>query len=381
MGGQSAPGPAKCFEMFPLRGASAALRRKARFSPDFPRARKVESSAASVSGEGCLNRRRAIVALASLGSVAALPLARAQAPAKVPRVAILMYGSPANFQRRADVFTEAMRQLGYVEDRNISYDWRAANGQADLLRLLADQFVRERFDVIVSATTLTSRELHRATKTIPVVMGQVEDPVAEGFVQSLARPGTNMTGICATVLDQVPKQFELLAQATPHLAHVTALLNPADPTYRAYRARVEAAARAAGVQLAVADASTPNEIDRAFTDQGHNAAAGVVVMHDPSFYTERGYITELASRVRRPAIYPQRGYVEAGGLMSYGFNPEAHYARVAAYVDRILKGAKPAELPVEMTNRYELVINREAARGLGLALPPELLKQATKIIK
>lgn len=327
-----------------------------------------------------MNRRNAVAALAALGSAAAFPLARAQAPARIPRVAIFMYGSPANFRSRGEAFPQGMARLGYVEGRDVKYEWHTANGQDDLVRTLARQLSDEQPDVILSASTPTSRALRQATKTIPVVMAAVEDPVAEGFVQSLARPGFNMTGISASVLGQLARHLQLLAEAAPRLAHVTALLNPGDSTYGQYRNRVQSAAKPLRMRLDIVDARTPGQIARAFESHERDDARGMIVMNDPLFYNERRYITELAALARRPAIYTQRGFVSVGGLMSYGPDPEANFADAATYVDRILKGAKPAELPIAPSRRFELTVNRDAARDLGLTLSPGLLKRASRIV-
>jgi putative ABC transport system substrate-binding protein len=327
-----------------------------------------------------LNRRRAIATLAALGSPFVFRAAGAQQPGKLRRVAILMYGSPANFAGRADAFTSAMRELGYEPGKNIHYDWRSANGQDDLLRKLAEEVSREPFDVIVSASANTTRALQKATKTRPIVMGSVEDPVGEGFARSLAQPGTNMTGVTSSVVDHLPKQLELLADVVPHLTTVTAALNPANVSYRAYRDRLDAAATRRKLKLVIVDAKSAAQIEAAFAPLAANQVGAVLVMNDAGYYNERAVVAEIASGARRPAIYPHRGYVEAGGLISYGPNPEANFTRAAYYVDRILKGAKPSELPIEPPSLLETVIHRGAALALGLTIPPDLLNQSTVII-
>jgi putative ABC transport system substrate-binding protein len=328
-----------------------------------------------------LNRRGSIAALAALAGAAVIRGARAQSVMKIPRVTIVMFGSPANFRARREAFERGMSALGYVEGRNVQYDWRAANGQEDLLRNLAAEIARHKPDVIVSASTVTTRALQLATKLTPIVMGAAEDPVGEGFVASLEKPGANITGVTAGVLDLIPRQVELLGDAAPRVKRINALLNPTNTTYRRYRSRLEFAMRS-GMRLAVLDASTREQIDRVMsTLKTDPERDGIVVMSDPLFYNERRTITEQAARLRQPAMYSLRGYVEAGGLMSYGPNPEANFARAASYVDRILKGAKPGDLPVEGAPKYDFAINTDAARGLRLALKPELLKQATSLVE
>jgi putative ABC transport system substrate-binding protein len=327
-----------------------------------------------------VNRRRAIRALAVLGSAAVLPWANAQAPGRVPRVAILMFGSTANFKSRADAFRKGMAGLGYVDEKTVHYEWCTANGQSDLLQKEANKIAREGYDVIVSASTVTTRALHNATSTIPVVMVAVDDPVANGFARSLARPETNFTGLTASVVDQAPKVVELLSSAVPKRTRFAALANPANTTYRAYCASLQAAIRNAGARLTIMDATTPQQAESAFAAIGLDRVDGVIVMGDSVFYTDRAHITELAASAQRPAIYPHRGYVEAGGLMSYGPNLEHNFVRAADYVDRILKGANPRELSIEQHSKHELYVNRNTARVLGLSLPPDLLKKADRVI-
>ena len=327
-----------------------------------------------------MNRRRALLALTALGSCVVLPWARAQAPATLPKVALFTFGSRYNARSRTEAFFKAMRELGYEEGKNIHYESRFANGQPDLLRELAQEVAREHVDVVVSASTLTTEALLQATSSVPIVMAAIEDPVISGFVKSLARPETNVTGLTANAVDQVPKHMELLLKAVPGIGKAAALMNPTNAVYAAYRSRLEWVAKSSRVRLAVTDAITYRDIERAFKRFGEAPVGGLIVMSDSTFYTERNTITELAARLRIPAVYPQRAYAEAGGLISYGQNYEFNYARAATYVDRILKGEKPGEMPIEEPTNHELVVNRNAARSLGLALPAELLKRADKVI-
>ena len=322
-----------------------------------------------------MRRRNSLLALAALGASALAPWARAQPKARLPRVAILHSGAEVNLAKRAEAFTRAMRELGYENGRNVQLDFHSANGQEDLVNEIAAQLAREAPDVVVSASSVTTRALHAVTQRMPIVMAAAEDPVAEGFVRSLANSGNNVTGISSSVLEQLRRQIELLAEVAPRLRRVTALLNPTNPIYKTYRARVEFNVPA-GLRLTVADAATPREMERAFT-RARDDTEGVLVMNDPHYYTLRREVVEQALSSRRPTIYPLRGYVEAGGLISWGPNPEANFARAAWYVDRILKGAKPTELPVEAPARFELVANRDTARLLGITLPPDILKKAS----
>jgi ABC-type uncharacterized transport system substrate-binding protein len=326
-----------------------------------------------------LKRRSALVTLAALAGYAVLAPARAQSPLKPRRVAILQFGAPANFKSRADAFMKGMKELGYVEGKDVVYDWCSANGQIDLLQQEARELAGGNVEVIVSASMLTTQALHRANVKVPVVMVAVDDPVASGFVQSIARPQTNFTGLTADVLDQVPRFIELLSSAVPRLSRVVGLVNPTNTTYRAYCSSLSASAQKAGARLVIVDAATAQQMDRAFHG-GKDEADGVVVMSDALFYTGRKQIVELAETSRRPVIYPLRGYVEAGGLMSYGPKLEDNFLRAATYVDNLLKGANPATMAIEAPAKYELVINRNTALALGLAIPDELLKKADRVI-
>lgn len=323
--------------------------------------------------------RRALLLLAAVSPLG-IAVSRAEDPERLPRVALLMFGSPVNFRSRFDAFRGGMEELGYAEGGNILYEIYSANGQPDILRELARDLARSGVDVIVSASTLTTQALHDAGVAHPVVMAAVDDPVAEGFARTLARPGTNYTGLSANVVGEAQRFVELLAMATAKLARVGLLANPANPTYRAVVARFEAAVARLGAKLVVLQASTTEQVEDAIPTTGHDVVDGIVVMYDSMLYNHRIRVVELARDTRRPVIYPQRGYVEAGGLMSYGPQLEQSYRRVASYVHRILRGARPADLPIEPPAKLELVINRTAARGLGVQLPASFLKKADKII-
>ena len=321
-----------------------------------------------------MDRRRLLATLALLPAVA-----RAQStPPRVRRVAIVMFGAPPSIRQRVDAFRGAMKSLGYEEGRNVRYEVHAANGQQDLLEQIAAQIAADPADVVLSGSTVTTRALQEKSRKTAIVMAAAEDPVAEGFVQSLSRPGGNITGLSATVLDLVSRQVDLLTGVVPRLTHLAALVNPAHATYKAYVSRLHGALRP-GMKLSLHAAKGPDDIDDAFVPRSRGDAQGLVVMNDPLFFNERRHIVELAAGVKLPTIYPSRGFVDVGGLMSYGPNPEANFARAASFVDRLLKGAHAAELPVEPPARIELVLNREAARLAGVALPQRLLGEASSI--
>ncbi len=323
-----------------------------------------------------MNRRRSIATLAAL-CAAGLPLLRARASEEVPRVGILMYGSRANTTNRIAAFTGAMRTLGYDEGRTVTYDLRWGNGQDDLLASHARNLTSGGADVILSGSAIATRALRAASSRIPIVIAAAEDPVVEGFAHSLDKPGGNMTGLSSGLVEHLDRHVQLLLAVAPKLTRMTALLNPTEPFYRAFRARLQSAART--TRLVLADASTPEQVERVFQAAPGEGPEGVIVTSDTLFYNERRTIAEMAARAGRPAVYPLRGYVEAGGLISWGPNPEANFARSAAFVDKILHGARPADLPFEPAPKLELVVNQGAMRELGLSLPAELEKQAVVI--
>jgi putative tryptophan/tyrosine transport system substrate-binding protein len=321
-----------------------------------------------------MHRRRVLATLALLPV-----LARAQSrPAAVPRVAIVMFGAPASIRQRVDAFRAAMKALGYDEGRDVRYDVHAANGQPDLLEQIAASLAASPVNVILSGSTNTIHALQEKALKLPIVMAAAEDPVAEGFVQSLSRPGGNITGLSATVLDLVSRQVDLLAGVVPRLAQLAALVNPGHATYKAYVSRLHGALRP-GMKLTLLAAKDADDIDDVFVPRSRGDAHGLVVMNDSLFFNERRHIAELAAGVKLPTIYPSRGFVDVGGLMSYGPNPEANFARAASFVDRLLKGAHAAELPIEPPARIELALNREAARVTGVTLPQRLLREASSI--
>ena len=325
-----------------------------------------------------MQRRHFLASLAVLGSSGS-PIVRAQArPARPARIGIFHFGSAANFRAREDAFKREMRKLGYTEAR-VQFYSEGAYGQRDLLERTAHTFAREPFDVILSASSLTTDALRRSAPDTPIVIGAAEDPVAEKFADSLQRPGRNITGIMASVLEHLRRHVEMLTQVSPRITRITALLNPDNATYAKYKGRLESAARA-GLRIAVVDARSDAELERAFPARPREDAEGLLVMNDGYFYTQRRAIAELASRARRPAIYPLRGFVEAGGLMSHGPNLEANFVRAAHIVDRILKGERASDIPFEAPPRIELVLNRDTAEALKLAFPPELVKEATTVL-
>jgi putative ABC transport system substrate-binding protein len=287
--------------------------------------------------------------------------------------------------RPREAFLQGPRDLGYVEGRNLVIEWRDAEGKPERFPALAAELVALKVDVIVAAGgTLGALAAQQATRTLPIVFTAVGDPVAEGLVTSLARPGGNVTGLSTVSSELVGKSLELLRQAVPGVSRVAFLLKPDAMPGRAKKDRLKAAdltARALGVRLQVVEARGPEDFDRAFSDMTRTRAGALAVLATPVFDNERWRLVDLATKNRLPTVYSFRGDVEAGGLMSYGPDLADLFRRSATYVDNILKGAKPGDLPVEQPTKFELVINLKTAKALGLTIPPSVLAQADHVVE
>jgi ABC-type uncharacterized transport system substrate-binding protein len=318
-----------------------------------------------------------VVSLLALALVVVSPAA-AQQPAKVPRIGYLRVGpatAPTN-QRSREAFLEGLRELGYVQGKNIVIEWRFAEGRYDRLPDLAAELVRLQVDVLVAGSTPEAVAAKNATKTLPIVFAGVGDPVATGLVASLASPGGNLTGLSLLSRDLDGKRLELLKETIPEASTVAVLGNPANPTLPIHRRELQAAGGALGVQVQLLEVRTPDDFERAFAAASTGRAAGLLVLPDALADAHRARIAALAARSGLPAIYAFREWPEAGGLMSYGPSISDSYRRAAAYVDKILKGAKPGGLPVEQPTKFELVVNLKVAKGLGLTIPQSLLLRA-----
>jgi putative ABC transport system substrate-binding protein len=325
-----------------------------------------------------MNRRVFLGTLA--GGLLAAPLAaEAQQAGRVPLVGYL---SPASARSPGYViFRQSLRELGYIDGQNIAFDDKFAHGQATRLPALAIELVRENVDIIVANSPPAIRAVKDATRTIPVVMLTGDDPVRSGYVASLARPGGNITGVTFRIVDLFAKQMEILKQAAPGLRRVAVLWDPTMPTIKEDLREVRAAAHVLGLQLQVVEVREASDYDRAFAAMTRERADALVTVGSPTFIQDRSRIVSLAAKHRLPAIYGFKEDVEAGGLLSYGPS-QADAVRIAAsYVNRILKGAKPADLPVEQPTKFELVINLKAAKALGLTIPPSLLLRADEVIQ
>jgi putative ABC transport system substrate-binding protein len=316
-----------------------------------------------------------------LGLLAAPLIAEAQQPStKTARIGYLSLRSgPSHFD---EAFRQGLRELGYVEGQNISVEYRWADWKPDRIPALAEELVRLKVDVIVSAGGgPTSRAVGKAVKTIPVVFLMGGDPVGTGLVASLARPGGNLTGVSLLTSELNAKRLELLKQAVPGVSRVAVLVNPTSPTAGAVLKELESAAQTLKVKLQVLEARDPQAIDGAFAAMKRERAGALLVANDPMFFAQRERIVGLAAKSRLPGIFEWREFAEAGGLLSYGTNVADMYRRLASYVDKILKGVKPADLPVEQPTRFELVINAKTAKALGLTIPPSFVFRADHVIQ
>jgi len=308
---------------------------------------------------------------------------KAQQAAKIARIGYLA-GNLAAAPRLEEALRQGLRDLGYVEGRNVVIEIRDAEGKPERLPALAAELVALKVDVIVAPNTPQALAAKQATRTLPIVFSFVADPVASGLVTSLARPGGNVTGLSSLSPELVGKRLELLTQAVPGVSRVAVLWQPGfqgERTDKDMLKGADVAARALGVRLQFVEAQGPADIDRAFSDMTRARAGALTVVGNTMFITERRRLVDLAAKNRLPAVYARREYVDAGGLMSYGSNIADLFRRTATYVDKILKGAKPADLPVEQPTKFELVINLKTAKALGLTIPPALLGRADEVIQ
>jgi putative ABC transport system substrate-binding protein len=317
-------------------------------------------------------------------SLLTAPLAaEAQQATKVYRVGRLSPGSPLLVPHLWEVFRQGLRELGYVEGQNLIIEYRYAEGHEERLRDLAAELVQLPVNVIVAEGAAAIRAAQHATRTIPIVMAATSDPVGQGFVASLAHPGGNITGLSFLDAELPGKRLELLKETVPQSTRIAVLANPANPTYASAMHNLTGAARMLGLHLQVVEVRRAEELDDAFAAMTRAGADAVIVIGDPLLLnSERGrVVADLAVKSRLPVMYNFREWVVAGCLMSYGASRPVVYRQAAIYVDKILKGANPAELPVEQATTFELVINLKTAHALGLTIPPRLLFQADEVIR
>jgi putative ABC transport system substrate-binding protein len=328
------------------------------------------------------NRRKLLVALGA-GALAAPFSSFAQQQGKVWRVGFLAQRSrPASLD--SDIygaFPRGMREFGYVEGKNLVIEWRFADGKVERLPGLAAELVRLKVDVIVAGATPSVQAAHLATTTIPIVLVAVPDPVGEGFVTSLSRPGGNITGLSTIGTEVSIKQLELLRAVVPKLSRVAVLFNPLNPSDSLILEQIHGAAYTTGVKVFPVEASTASQIETGFGGMTRARTGGLIVAADELFYGQRAQIAKLAVRNHLPTIFSDWELTEAGGLMSYGQNLAEHYRRAATYVDKILKGAKPGDLPVEQPTILELVINHKTVKALGIKIPNSILLRVDRVIE
>ena len=329
-----------------------------------------------------MNCRRKLLVVLSTSALVAPFRSFAQQQGKVWRVGFLSLRRPASLDSDfLGEFPQGMRELGYVEGKNLVIEWRFADGEVERLPVLAAQLVRLKVDVIVASSTQAVSVAQKATSTVPIVMGNSGDPVGSGFVKSLAHPGGNITGLSNINVDLSPKLLEMLLSMVPKLSRVAVLVNPANSSHGARLKTVQAAAQRVRVKILPVEAKTAQEIEPAFSMMRRENAGAVIVHSDAIFNAQVRQIAELAEKHRLLSIAGIREYVDAGCLMSYGPSFASMYRRAAIYVDKIFKGAKPAELPVEQPTKFEFVINRKTAKALGLTIPQSLLVSADKVIE
>ena len=319
-----------------------------------------------------------------LGGISSAVAAEAQQAAKIARIGYLSLNRAAS-PHLTETFLHGLRDLGYVEGRNIVIEYRDAEGKVERFPALAAELVTLKVDVIVTAGgTPAALAAKQATRTLPIVFAGVGDAVTDGLVTSLARPGGNVTGASVLAPELVVKCLEQLKQAVPGVSRVAVLWHPGFLPERTERDRLkgaEAAARSLGVRLQFVEARGPADFDRAFSDMTRARAGALTVFSSNMFFGERRRLVDLAAKNRLPAVYTLREFVDAGGLMAYGPNAADLFRRAAVYVDKILKGAKPGDLPVEQPTKFELVINLKTAKALGLTIPPSVLARADQVVE
>ena len=327
-----------------------------------------------------MRRREFIKAMA--GSAVAWPLtARAQQAGKIWRIGMLETTSATLNAANVEAFRSALQRLGYIEGQNLVIDYRSADGRSERLPALAAELIRVKSDIIVTRGTPSALAAKNATTTIPIVMASIGEPVETGLVASLPRPGGNITGLSAFVTELAAKRIEMLKELAPQIARVGLIDNMSNRSVPPQWDETKFAAQALRIEAHLFDVRKPEDIARAFDAALEKRVDALTVGNDTVVIASRSQVAVLAARHRLPAIYATREFVDAGGLLSYAAHYPDLYRRAAAYVDKIFKGAKPADLPVEQPTKFELVINLKTARGLGLTVPPMLLARADQVIE
>jgi len=313
--------------------------------------------------------------------LATVSIAQAQQPKKIPRIGYLTLGSSSPRSANEEAFRDGLHQLGYIEDQNVHVEYRYAAGEVGRLPELAAELVSLNLNVIVAANTQSIDATRRATKTIPIVFPLTFDPVASGFVASLARPGGNLTGLTTLNQEVAGKRVELLKEVMPRISRVAVLRDPTNSGSLFALKETEAAANHLGIRLHILEVRSADELEGAIQAATRERAGSLIVIPDNLFVRRKGQIVDLVMKSRLPTMFGESESVEAGGLMYYGANLPDLFRRAATYVDKILKGAKPADLPVEQPTKFEFVINLKTAKQIGLTIPQSVLYQADKVIK
>ncbi len=324
-----------------------------------------------------MNRRRFIGTLT--GALLAPLAARAQRPEKIPRVGVI--GERGASDPFIDAFRQGMRELGYTEGQNVLIEYRHVDGVLDRVPAFARELIRLPVDVLVVAGTVSTRHARAETTTVPIVFALPGDPVGSGLVASLAHPGGNATGMSSLHPELGGKQLELLKAIAPRIARVAVVYNPISPTWERFFVGVREAARTLAVDSQFVEVRAPNELASALSTLTQRRPDALLILSDPVFGGQLVQLAQFATKNRLPALYARREFAEAGGLLAYGPSFEDNFRRTATYVDKILKGAKPSELPVQQPTRLELVINRKTANTLGLTVPQSLLLRADEVIQ
>jgi putative ABC transport system substrate-binding protein len=322
--------------------------------------------------------RKIIICLLTTALLSIAPFVKAQQAKKIPRIG---YIGGTTSSSATEAFRQGLREHGWIEGQNILVEYRSAEAKTERLPELATELVRLKVDVIVAASTPGAQAAQQATKTTPIVFTMVSDPVASGIVASLARPGANVTGLSNMLPEMSGKLLELLKEAVPRVSRIAVLYDPANPGKALEFKEMKAAAPALGVTLQSLEVHTDKDVDGAFSTMTKVRLDGLVTFIDAVTSRHRQRIVDFAAKNRLPSIYQASDYVDAGGLMSYGLNRDDLYRRAAAYVDKILKGTKPADIPVERPTKFDLVINLKTAKQIGLTIPPNVLVRADKVIK
>ena len=328
-----------------------------------------------------MNKRRKVIVALGASALAGAGAVRAQAPATVRRIGLLSQFSPSDDAPWHQAFRLGLRDLGWVEGKNISIEYRYAEGRHDRLPDLAADLVRLKVDVIATTATSDALAAQKATRAIPIVMVAGGDPVANGLVESLARPGGNVTGLSQMPQELSGKRLELLKEMVPKLSRVAVLWNPQSASATLNWKEIQQPARQLGIQLHSLEVRSPNDLDKAFEAAIRARAGALAILPDPVITTNLKRIADLAAKSRLPSIYQSSDFADAGGLVTYGPDRADLFRRAATYVDKILKGTKPGDLPVEQPTKLELVVNLKTAKALGITIPQSVLFRADRVIE